>query len=68
MQYITVTPAYGRDYTSQAKVRAAWEAGEDFIIASVGPDSGRYISSRDDVAGATIMARYAKLTKIVSVS
>lgn len=31
-QYLTVTPAHGRDYRTKAEVVAAWEQGEDFIL------------------------------------
>lgn len=67
IQYLTVIPAYGRDYKSIRDVKSAWEAGEDFIEAS----SRRYCSKRDLEAMAdgkfVVMARYAKLTKITEV-
>lgn len=64
---MTVTPAYGRDYTSQKAVKADWAAGKDFIIADVmHPDCGRYVNNQDYPTG-LVMARYAKLTKVVKV-
>ena len=30
--HTTVSPAYGRDYPTAAKAKAAWEAGDDFIL------------------------------------
>lgn len=33
---ITLTPAYGRDYTSKAKAVADFEANRDFILNSFG--------------------------------
>jgi len=32
MKHTTVSPAYGRDYTSGKAAKAAWEAGDDFIL------------------------------------
>lgn len=61
---LTVTPAYGHDYNSAKAAQADWDAGKDFIVASV----GKYIN-RDDAAREQlqIMIRYAKLTKITAV-
>ena len=42
-----LTPAFGRDYETAAQVKAAWEAGKDFLIASLGPDCGRFINKED---------------------
>jgi hypothetical protein len=36
MSHVTVTPAYGRDYRSRKAAVAAWEAGDDFILACYG--------------------------------
>ena len=36
MDIITLSPAYLKDYKSKAQVLAAWLAGNDFIIESVG--------------------------------
>jgi hypothetical protein len=30
MNYVAAAPAYGRDYQTEAQVRAAWAAGNDF--------------------------------------
>lgn len=65
--YITVSPAYGRDYKSIAEVKKAWAEGKDFVIETVmHPDCGRYIN-RSDAEGLSINVRYAKLTKVVRV-
>lgn len=47
--YLHVVPAYGRDYPSEAAVRADWDAGKDFRIQdiSAGWDDGRYINKED---------------------
>ena len=66
MAYLTVTPAYGRDYKSQKAVKADWSANKDFVIAN--PGYPTYINKRDaDRDGVKVMARYNNLTKIVSV-
>ncbi len=67
-RYITVTPAYGRDYTSQAKVRQAWADGLDFIVADYDLPA-RPINKSDATAlfpTAVVNLRYAKLTKVVT--
>lgn len=56
MQYITVSAAYGRQYKNRAAARAAWDAGDDFIIRTIGVP-GMYISKRD-VTTETINIRY----------
>ena len=44
----TLTPAYGRDYTSAAEAVADYLGGKDWRIASVGnPYTGKYCSCRD---------------------
>ena len=43
--YMTVTPAYGRDYKSAKAAKADWNEGKDFMIADVmHPDCGRYVN------------------------
>ena len=67
---MTLTPAYGRDFKSQAAVKAAFAANSDFIIADFNhPDSGRYCNRADLLGSETsVMIRYAKLRKIVQVT
>lgn len=67
MTTLTLQPAYGRDYTSKAKVLADWNANKDFRIATFGPDMGRYIN-KADASGLTIMIRYQRDTKIMQVT
>ena len=67
---MTVLPAYGRDYKSAKAVKADWAAGKDFVIAGMGPDSGRYINIQDAKSYActeTIMVRYKAMREIVKV-
>ena len=64
---LTITPAYGRDYTTAEAAKADWEANKDFQIASVNsPNCGAYINKADAAlfGGVTSVGiRYAKLTK-----
>lgn len=66
----TLTPAYGRDYTSAAKVKADWEAGKDFIITDMFDKyDGKPVNKQDaDRAGMQVMIRYSGLRKIVAIS
>ena len=64
-EYVTVTPAYGRDYTSKAAALKDWNEGLDFVDSR----TNQYMSIRDaDKAGSnmTVMIRYSKLRKICS--
>ena len=62
---VTLTPAYGRDYKSKKAVLAAWNAGQDFGIAT--PNYGRYMSERDNEHFTSIWIRYNKLERIIQV-
>jgi hypothetical protein len=64
MLYLELTPAYGRDYSSQKEVRAAWIQGKDFEVATLGPDMGRKVNKDDAPKGATLNIRYAGLRNI----
>lgn len=70
MSHITVTPAYGRDYTSSEAASAAWAAGKDFILRD--PTSrwdGKPINNEDaENAGIIeVNIRYAGGTKVTVV-
>ncbi len=66
MSYLTLTPAYGRDYRSQKAVRADWLENKDFVIATLGHPT--YINKRDaDREGTKVMIRYSNLTKITNI-
>lgn len=66
MKYLTVSPAYGRDYRSKKEVQAAWDAGQDFIVQDI--MSGGYVSKNDSLPeGTVVMARYARMTKIAEI-
>lgn len=69
MPYLTVVPAYGRDYTSKAKVLADFNANKDFRVCDM---SSRYDGSmvnKQDLAGSgtTVNVRYAKNTKVTPI-
>jgi len=67
---MTLTPAYGRDYTSKAKAEADFRAGKDFIIQDMSsPWDGKPANIRDlSGAGvATVNIRYKKLRNIAVV-
>jgi hypothetical protein len=64
-KYVTVTPAYGRDYKSQREIKKDWNDGKDFILQ---PD-GCYISKKEaDGAHLKVMGRYQRMTKVVQLS
>jgi hypothetical protein len=68
MNYLTVVPAYGRDYKSQAEVKAAFARGDDFRICDMSSrHDGAYINKAEVVGNLTLMVRYAKLTKVVNI-
>jgi hypothetical protein len=68
MAYLTVVPAYGRDYATAKAVKAAWEEGKDFQISNMfSPDDGRYVNKDDRPAGTTITVRFARLAKTVNI-
>lgn len=63
-RYLTLIPAYGRDYKSKKEVMADWNAGKDFVVVGYGPDDGRYINKEDAPKGATLNIRYKRMTQI----
>ena len=68
--FLTLTPAYGRDYKSKAAVLADWEANKDFRIATFGAHDGQYINKRDagTLPNTTFQIRYKALAHICQVS
>lgn len=65
---ITVVPAYGRDYKSQAEVQAAYDEGKDFIVQDIGSGQNGRATSKRDLEGTDVVlvVRYARLTKAFS--
>lgn len=70
MNHITVTPAYGRDYTSAAKAKADWEAGKDFILQDVSSRWDKKPINLEDARTAgfqEVNIRFARNAKVVVV-
>lgn len=60
MDWITVTPAYGRDYKNQKEAIADWNANKDFRETF----SGQYTNKEDcQKMGKKVIIRYGKLMK-----
>jgi hypothetical protein len=73
MGYIVLVPAYGKDYKTAAAVKAAWDAGKDFIIASINNRwHGKYCSKNDftntDPLPEGSYIRYNKLTQLTHIN
>lgn len=64
--YITLVPAYGRDYLTAKAVKKDWNDNLDFQIQCMfHKDNGRYINKpQADLATEKFQIRYDKLTKI----
>lgn len=61
-KFLTVVPAYGRDYKSAKAARADWKANLDFEVTSLFHGGGKYINKADaDREGLTIILRYKRL-------
>lgn len=70
MKFVTLVPAYGRDYKSKKEVLADWENGKDFIINDMShPYDRKYINKTDAASekGTTYNIRYKKLTEIAQI-
>jgi len=64
MNYLTVVPAYGRDYKTARDARADWDAGKDFKD----PRTDQYLSKRDiDSSTTRVTIRFSSLRKLVNV-
>jgi hypothetical protein len=67
MTYLTVIPAYGRDYRSAKLAKADWHDGKDFIIADLfNPYDGKPINKKD-ASNYNVVIRFNRLTKTVNV-
>lgn len=70
MRSVTVTPAYGREYTTASQAEAHWADGKDFILRD--PTSqwdGAYMNREDAVRAGIqeVNIRYARNTKVMVV-
>jgi hypothetical protein len=70
VSYLTLTPAYGRDYKSRAAVLTAWSDGCDFIIQNFGHRyEGKPINKEQaDADGLTVNIRYRQLRQIMVIN
>lgn len=65
MAYLTLVPAYGRDYKSGKDVQADWDAGKDFQINDMmHPNDGAYINKPQAEKGTTYNIRFKQLRNI----
>lgn len=65
MQFFELTPAYGRDYKSSKEVKAAWDAGNDFVgDYQLG---FRYVAKPDIPRPCTVILRYKKNMSVTTV-
>ena len=58
--YVSVVPAYGREYKTQAEVVAGFKAGHDFRVVDVFHGGGRYVNIRDLPPGEKLDVHYGK--------
>lgn len=64
-KYLTLVPAYGRDYKSKKELLADWNADKDFLIQDMSsPHDGRYINKSQAERGTTYNIRYKQLCEI----
>lgn len=64
---ITLVPAYGRDYTSKAKLLADWNAGKDFVIADMSSPYDGKPANKEDLTRAgykNVNIRYKKMRQV----
>lgn len=65
--YITLTPAYGRDYTSVTDVKTAFLNGCDFILQDVTSQwYGKPTNVLDMKPGTKVRIRYFKLARVAT--
>ena len=69
--YLTVTPAYARDYRTAKEAKEAWESGKDFVVADAfSPWCGSYINKEGALNGEvrTVNIRFDSLRKVAVVN
>lgn len=67
--YVTLTPAYGRDYTNLADAKSAFLNGKDFILQDVtSPWFGKLCNVMDFKKGMKARIRYNKMRRVVMVN
>ena len=71
MSALLLVPAYGRDYKSQAAVKADWDGYKDFFVADMfNSDYGRAINKQDAMENGveSVKIRYDSLRKFVFIN
>lgn len=63
---LTISGAYGRDYTSKKAIEADWNAGKDFVVRGFGPSQGRYVNLADaqETGVTSVSVRYQQDHKV----
>ena len=65
MAYVTLVPAYGRDYKNKKEVQTDWDADKDFLINDMShPYNGKYINKPQASKGDTMMIRFKQLRNV----
>ena len=67
---MTLTPAYGRDYTNTRDLLADWNANKDFIVTDLfSPWDGKPINRQDiaNTAETEVTIRYRQLERFTIV-
>lgn len=65
--YLTLVPAYGRDYKSKRDLMADWDAGKDFIVQDMmSPYDGKPINKADALAAGVrnVNIRYKRMRSV----
>lgn len=64
MNWVTLIPAYGRDYKSKKEIMLDWMSNKDFQLGT----TRQYCNRQSEwPKGTVIMVRYRKLTMITEV-
>ena len=65
--YVTLTPAYGRDYTSADKALADYDAGKDFILNTFDRRNTPINKSQCVASGFKVVIRFNQNRRTVTV-
>ena len=69
--YVTLTPAYGRDYKSKKEVLVDWNGNKDFVIqCMMHPYDGKYATRKELMENEPdndFSIRYGQLMKVLPV-
>ena len=66
--YMTISPAYGKDYKNQKEAIAAFKDGKDFEMQSIASGfAGSYCSKTDFSPGVTVNIRFKQMRNIAVV-